>query len=204
MEGNSRTMTDWTSLNYAVVDVEGNGQQPPDLVELAIVPIVGGVIGSARSWMVRPETSIQNFATRIHGITNKDVADAPAFAEVESDVRTALNGVVIVAHNAHVDTSVLSRKLPGWVPAEVFDTLKLAKRFVPDQVSYRLGSLVEAFALADGMPEGLSPHRATYDALAAARLFVHLANHTDDQPLSLEALRGTSPEGRDDDDSVLF
>ncbi len=28
-------MTDWTSLRYAVVDVEGNGQQPPDLVELA-------------------------------------------------------------------------------------------------------------------------------------------------------------------------
>ena len=38
-------MTDWTSLAYAVVDVEGNGQQPPDLVELAVVPIVGGKIG---------------------------------------------------------------------------------------------------------------------------------------------------------------
>ncbi len=197
-------MTDWTSLNYAVVDVEGNGQQPPDLVELAIVPIVGGKIGEARSWMVRPETSIQNFATRIHGITNKDVADAPAFAEVERDVRTALNGAVIVAHNAHVDTSVLSRKLSGWVPAEVFDTLKLAKRFMPDQVSYRLGSLVEALALAEGMPEGLSPHRATYDALAAARLFVHLANHTDDHPLSLETLRGTPPEGSDGHEPVLF
>ena len=30
-------MTDWTSLDYAVIDVEGNGQQPPDLVELAVV-----------------------------------------------------------------------------------------------------------------------------------------------------------------------
>ena len=38
-------MTDWVSVRYAVVDVEGNGQQPPDLVELAVVPIVGGVIG---------------------------------------------------------------------------------------------------------------------------------------------------------------
>jgi len=49
-------MTDWMSLDYAVVDVEGNGQQPPDLVELAVVPIRSGVIcrdgraiGSARS-----------------------------------------------------------------------------------------------------------------------------------------------------------
>ncbi|MGH3795277.1 MAG: hypothetical protein ACRDSP_10340 [Pseudonocardiaceae bacterium] len=31
-------MTDWTALSFVVVDVEGNGQQPPDLVELAAVP----------------------------------------------------------------------------------------------------------------------------------------------------------------------
>lgn len=198
-------MTDWTSLTYAVVDVEGNGQQPPDLVELAIVPIIGGVIREPRSWLVRPETPIAHFATRIHGLTNQDVASAPAFAEVESEVRTALDGAVIVAHNAHVDTGVLSRKLADWVPTEVFDTLKLAKRFAPDRVSYKLGSLVEAFSLAEGMPEGLSPHRATYDALVAARLFVHLANHTDDKPLSLEVLRGEPPEGGGDDaDATLF
>src|SRR5947209_281392 len=40
--GRGNSMTDWTSLRYAVVDVEGNGQQPPDLVELAIVPIIDG------------------------------------------------------------------------------------------------------------------------------------------------------------------
>ena len=34
-------MTDWTSLDYVVVDVEGNGQHPADLVELAVVPIRG-------------------------------------------------------------------------------------------------------------------------------------------------------------------
>jgi hypothetical protein len=47
-------MTDWTSLDYAVVDVEGNGQQPPDLVELAVVPVRSGVIGESASWLVRP------------------------------------------------------------------------------------------------------------------------------------------------------
>ena len=53
------SMTDWTSLAYVVVDVEGNGQQPPDLVELAAVPIVGGKIGEPSSWLVRPERSNQ-------------------------------------------------------------------------------------------------------------------------------------------------
>lgn len=193
-------MTDWTSLSYAVVDVEGNGQQPPDLVELAIVPIVGGRVGHTRSWLMRPETPIAHFATRIHGLTNKDVAGAPAFAEVADEVSELLDGPAIVAHNAHVDVGVLTRKLPCWKPAEVFDTLKLAKRLKPEQMSYKLGSLVEAFSLADGLPVGLSPHRATYDALVAARLFVYLASQAGEQPLTLEALRGKPPEGGGDDD----
>ena len=43
-------MTEWTKLRFAVVDVEGNGQQLPDLVELGVVPIADGNIGEPRSW----------------------------------------------------------------------------------------------------------------------------------------------------------
>jgi exodeoxyribonuclease X len=133
-------MSDWTSLCYAVVDVEGNGQQPPDLVEVAVVPIVGGVIGEPKSWLVKPERPIMYFATRIHGLTNDDVADAPAFADIEDEVRRFLDDSVLVAHNAHVDVTVLQRHLGEWKCPEVFDTLKLAKRLLPNQMSYKLGA----------------------------------------------------------------
>ncbi len=197
-------MTDWTSLNYVVVDVEGNGQQPPDLVELAAVRITGGVIGEPVSWLVKPETSIKNFVTRIHGLTNKDVADAPVFADVMAEVLDVLDADALVAHNAHVDVGVLTRKLTGWQCPEVFDTLELARRLLPDAGSYKLGTLVEAFKLAEGLPENLMPHRATYDTLVTARLFVRLANTPDTRPLSLEELRGDSPEGGDDEAPALF
>lgn len=188
-------MTDWTSLDFVVVDVEGNGQQPPDLVELAAVPVAGGVIGEPMSWLVKPETPIKCFATRIHGLSSKDVANCPSFEAVRVDVLLALSPPALVAHNAHVDVDVLSRKLTGWEPPEVFDTLKLARRWVPGLDSYRLGSLVEAFNLAEGLPENLTPHRATYDALVAARLFVLLATKAH----SLEVLRGQPPEKVDED-----
>lgn len=131
-------MADWTSLNYVVVDVEGNGQQPPDLVELGAVPIVDGIIGEPMSWLVHPERPIKYFATRIHGLTNKDVADAPVFTAVKDEVLRALNGAALVAHNAHIDVGVLDRKLGDWQHPEVFDTLKLARRVLPAQESYRL------------------------------------------------------------------
>lgn len=125
-------------------------------------------------------------------------------ADVAKEIRTALEGPVIVAHNAPVDLGVLQRKLAGWEPAEVFDTLKLAHRLRLERVSYRLGSLVEAFGLAQGLNSGLRPHRATYDALVTARLFVLLATHADGQSLSLDELRDLVPEGDDDPPTTLF
>ncbi|GAA2097864.1 3'-5' exonuclease [Actinomadura alba] len=197
-------MTEWTSLRYAVVDVEGNGHQPPDLVELAAVPIVGGIIGQPASWLVRPDQPIKHFATRIHGLTNKDVADAPVFADIEDEVLSALAADAIVAHNAHVDLGVLRRKLGDWTTPEVFDTLKLARRLLSDQDSYKLGALVEVFKLAEGLPDALTPHRSTYDAMVTARLFVRLATLPDTRPLSLEELRDQPTRNGEDETATLF
>ncbi|MBX7267515.1 hypothetical protein KIF24_16760 [Micromonospora sp. Llam7] len=49
----------WTSARLVAADVEGNGQQPPRLVELAVVPIDAGVIGDPVSWLVRPPSPIR-------------------------------------------------------------------------------------------------------------------------------------------------
>lgn len=197
-------MSDWTGHDYAVVDLEGNGQRPPEMVELAVVPVAGGMIGEPLSWLVRPEAPITPFARRIHGITAHMVAGAPAFAEVAKDIQLALSGRLIVAHNAPVDLGVLRRQLPDWEPAEVFDTLRLARRLRPDRVSYRLGALVEAFDLAVGLPPGLRPHRATYDALVTARLLVLLATGPDGRALSLDDLRGRVSGGDDASPAALF
>lgn len=197
-------MTDWTSPSYVVVDVEGNGAQPPDLVELAVVPIIGGVIGEPSSWLVRPNTPITHFARKVHGITNDTVADAPVFDAIKSEVRHALTADGLIAHHAQVDVGVLQRKLGEWECPEIFDTLKLARRLVPDAGSYKLGALVEAFTLAKELPDGLSPHRATYDALVTARLFVRLATPPDTRPLTLEELRNPPLGGGGDDTPALF
>lgn len=187
-------MTDWTTLDYAVADVEGNGQQPPDLVELAVLPITDGTIGEAVSWLVRPPRPIKYMATAVHGIRTRDVAGFPPFAEIDHEVRQALVSRVLVAHNAHVDVSVLKRELGGWEPPEVFDTLKLARRLLPGQPSYKLGALVTALALDTGIPAGMTPHRAVYDVLVTARLFARLATGDDGRPRTLAELRGHAPE----------
>ncbi len=128
------------------------------------------------------------------------MADCPLFEDITGNVLAALHTDALVAHNAHVDLGVLQRKLTGWESPEVFDTLKLARRLLADEGSYKLGNLVERFNLAEGLPEDLTPHRATYDALVAARLFVLLAT----KAASLEELRGHQPGGGEDEPPALF
>src|SRR6266545_2561532 len=167
----------WTSARLVVADVEGNGRRPPSLVEAAVVPIVDGRIGEPASWLVRPPEAITWQATKVHGITNAEVAELPGIDAVAADIR--------------VDLDVLTREMPGWQPAAVVDTLKLARARLPGQPTYRLGALVDAFDLARDLPTALRPHRAAYDALVTARLFVHLATDPDGGPLLLADLTGT-------------
>ncbi|MEV0286248.1 3'-5' exonuclease [Kribbella sp. NPDC050820] len=174
-----------------MVDVEGNGQQPPDLVEISIVAIENGTIGPPKTWLVRPPRQITAMARRFHRITDDMVAAAPTIADLDGQLREALGRTVFVAHNVRVDLGVVSRELPGFQPAQVLDTLKLARRLHPGRGSYKLGALIDAFGLADGLPSDLVPHRATYDAIVCARLLVHLASPPDRAPLTLTELLDT-------------
>jgi exodeoxyribonuclease X len=201
------TRAAWTTFRYAAVDVEGNGQQPPDLVEISVVPIANGEVGTPATWLVRPHRPITSMATRFHKITDKDVAACPPVADVASEILDVLGDAVFVAHNANVDLGVVTRELPGFNAPTVVDTLKLARRLAPGLGSYRLGLLVDAFDLGRDLPAGLQPHRATYDAVVCARLLVHLANTAAEPQLMLADLLGSPTglrAGADDDATTLF
>lgn len=181
----------WHSVDYVVIDVEGNGGQPPELVELAIVSIVAGRIGKAQSWLVRPRSEITWHARQVHGISNADVAAMPTFQAVEGDVRAALAECIPVGHNVGTDIAVLGRTLTGWRPREAIDTLRLA-RTTWTLPSYQLSALAESRNLARDLPaDQVVPHRAAYDALVTACLFIDLAGGGP-VPMTLTALRDSA------------
>lgn len=170
------------------MDVEGNGQSPPDLVEIAVVPVSSSCeIAPFRSWLVRPPRPITALVTsKVHGITNADVASEPLWSSVASEVAAALAGRVLVAHNASVERAVLARHLPSYQPPEVIDTLALARRAWPDLPSHGLDALIKARGIRMGTRYGRR-HRAGYDAHATALL-----------------LRDLLAVGREQDRATLF
>lgn len=191
----------WHARRYLVIDIEGNGLRQAETVELAAVPIVDGVIGTSRSWLVRPDNPITWQAQRVHRISNAMVEQAPSIEELRSDITELLAENVIVGHNVRFDIEVLTRQLPGLSSGETVDTLRLARRLLPNAPSYRLGPLTEWLELTENTPAGLHPHRAGYDVVVTARLLVHLATKANGEPRTvdeLSALTGsvTTPENQ--------
>lgn len=108
----------WSELNFVVIDVEGNGQQSPDLVEIALVPVASGQVGEPMSWLVRPSTPITWQARKVHGIRTDNVAAQPAFPEIADEVRRHLGEAIPVGHSVKVDLRVMDRHLPEWLPKQ--------------------------------------------------------------------------------------
>jgi len=169
----------WREVGWVVVDVEGNGQQPPDLVEAACLPIDGGQPGEVATWLVRPPRPITAPVARLHRISNREVAAAPPVAEVAEQIRVALEGRVVVGHHVGVDVGVLGRELGGWRPTTVLDTLWLAKAVWPVLRSYRLDALAERAQLPAPPDAAGRRHRAGHDATLTAGLFLALARAVD-------------------------
>ena len=132
----------WPSEPIVVVDVEGNGHTPPDLVELAIAsfPVVDG--DEPSSWLIKPPNPITWQAKRVHGIGNTKVKSSPVWEELRDNVEQQLQGKWFVAHNASVDYGVMKRHLPDWAPIGVIDTLKLSRHVYPDAQSHSLSALL--------------------------------------------------------------
>lgn len=100
-------------LCFVVFDCETTGlsTETDEVVQLAAVRIVRGNIIESEVFdaYVRPNRSIPKSSTKIHGITDDDVAHASAFSEVGQAFHKFAKNAVLVAHNAPFDLSFLKR-----------------------------------------------------------------------------------------------
>jgi len=92
--------TDW-----CIVDVETTGLEArAEIVQLgALAPDATVLLDT----LVRPTRPIPADATRLHGITDAMVADAPAFADAYARLRAAVGNRRIVAYHAAFDRKML-------------------------------------------------------------------------------------------------
>jgi exodeoxyribonuclease X len=143
-----------TYARYFVGDTETTGASPEDGVcELAWVEIDEhlGEINRQHS-MIDPQRPISFTASGVHGITNKDVEEAPTLDEFFDVVLPPLyfhpsDDVVLIAHNADFDKRYLGRRMPI---KRTLCTLRLARRVWPEMENHKLATLMYALNLTRG------------------------------------------------------
>lgn len=159
------------------VDIEGSGSSPPEIVELAIVEMADLCLtGFMKHWRFRPKGGITSMASRIHGIWETDVRDAPEFEDVADDIVMWLQDAPIVGHNVRIEVDLLTAALEDWAPRAAFDTLKLSRRLLPSQSKHGLEHLGVALNLdkVAAKQTGGVAHSAPYDAVLSALLLGQL------------------------------
>lgn len=157
---------------YAVVDIEATGGNhiKGRIIEIAIILFDGETIVSQYSQLINPEVKIDWYVTKLTGITNKMVTDAPLFKDVAKKIYELTKGHIFVAHDVDFDYKFLKAELKkaGFAFKEPkVCTLKLSSKHLPDAASYSLGKLCKEMGIP--IPEEVR-HRAEGDAVATAKL----------------------------------
>ena len=123
-----------------VIDLEGTGYPPVDgrsLVEICAVELVEGVpTGRIYHSLINPNAPINAYATKIHGLTDEDVQDAPTFADIAGDVAAFIGDAIVVSHDVASDLTMLNPELQeaGYGPIDLertHCTRKLAALLLP-------------------------------------------------------------------------
>lgn len=101
------------SLVYTVFDTETTGLLPhkDEIVQIGAVRIVNGriVVGEEINQLVNPGIPIPASTTRVHGISDRMVGDAPDIVRAAGQFHHFSRNSVIVAHNAPFDMAFLRR-----------------------------------------------------------------------------------------------
>ncbi len=203
-------MNYFTGFDEAVVvDVETTGLNPrtervvsvglirADFSQLKERP--DGLHGKSLSFRVNPQRPIPSGASRIHGITDEDVANEAPFSEIAEEIREFIGTSPVIAHNASFDKRFLNAEferagVKTLAPNRSYCTMR---RFQEYNGGQRKGSkLVDAIRAFGREGRVGSVHDALEDAQLAftlAAIFYRIDN-------AIEAPERTRPPSPRSDD----
>ena len=172
---------------FVAIDIETTGltYTQHEIIEIAAARFVDGKIAETYSQLIKPVMPIPDYITRLTGITNSDVATAPAFRDVLPEFRQFIGTAPLIAHHVPFDLYFLeyharnvNKDFHGWSPKKTqfhyfpnpkYDTAVLARIYLHFLHSFSLSALADYFQL-----DNSKAHRALPDAINAGLIFREL------------------------------
>jgi len=162
-----------------VLDTETTGIEPREghrIIEIAAIELMN-LLPTGRSFhtLLNPERDIPADASRIHGMTSRDVESAPLFAAQVDAWLDFMADAPIIAHNApfdfmHLDAELKRIGRPALPTQRMVDTLALAKTRFPGMPN-SLDALCRRFDI--DLSERTT-HNALLDVKLLAKVYLEL------------------------------
>ncbi len=151
--------------DYVVFDLETTGLSPEadEMIEISGIRVREGKAVEEFSTLVNPGRPIPYAASRVNGITDRMVREAPDLRDALGRFLAFIGEDVLVGHNIHTFDMLFlyngaARALKRTVPNDYVDTLYLAKSCLPGLYRYRLTDLAAHFGI-----DTQGAHRALKD-----------------------------------------
>lgn len=93
-----------TDQDFLVLDTETTGLYEGEIVQIAIINSAGETLLNT---LVKPVEPIPADATNIHGITDDKTKDAPTWIDLAPQIKTILEGKLLVVYNAVYDRKMM-------------------------------------------------------------------------------------------------
>lgn len=160
-----------TLSDYAVIDVETTGLNKSfdKIIEIAIITIEKGEIVDQYSTLVNPKVHISESASKVNGIFDIDVQEAPTYQEIVDDVKRHINNRIVLGYNVSFDLDFIQKLLSEFsaeTQIEYFDVYSYVKRIIKGLPNYKLQTVANHFEVSQ-KPN----HRALDDTIATNEVF---------------------------------
>jgi len=159
---------------YTIIDIEttGNGIKGNRITEISIFKFNGYKVVDEFTSLVNPECEIPFFITRLTGIDNEMVYNAPKLIDIVPQILEITKDTIFVAHSVNFDYNVIKNEFKNLgIPfvRKKLCTVRLSRKLIPGYHSYSLGKLCTALSI-----PLTDRHRARGDAHATVLLFKKL------------------------------
>ncbi|WP_349674399.1 3'-5' exonuclease [Lacrimispora sp.] len=157
--------------SYVAVDLETTGLDPKrdKIIEIGAVRVTDGKAEDTFECFVNPYRNLEERVISLTGITDSQLEPASGIESIIDHFLDFAGKLPILGHHIIFDYSFLKRAAVNkglCFERQGIDTLKLARRFMPEDRSKSLSAACGYFGI-----EIKQSHRARFDAIAAHELY---------------------------------
>lgn len=163
-------------MDFVAIDFETANSVRSSVCSIGIVKVKNGKIHEELHTLINPLSEFHYYNTKIHGITEYMVHNAPTFEEFWPNFKQYIENQTIIAHNASFDIGVLRDSLNRIHEAEPnFQygcSYRIAKKVWPNLYNHKLSTVSNYLSIS------LRHHDALEDARASALITLEALKKT--------------------------